>query len=240
MCVPPGTQADKAHVFLREEAIRCQMEDARRAGEFLPRWKAAQTPLANLSEVQRIRLKSEEHARAYRNLHRRLHDLSKEVGQAFHELCEAGCKAESLEATLQGLRIFPVQLGRTKKLLNCKTRGCVSGAAANLDSAARKLERSQSLILSLWNKSGDWPVPAHELVKVVRGIAMCLRKGLEKPNEAFHATARDHVPFVIDEIVRETGRPHYKQMAVLIGAAYGGRYPEADLKMLVSRHRRRP
>jgi hypothetical protein len=48
-------------------------------------------------------------------------------------------------------------------------------------------------------------------------------------------TFADVAPHLVDEVRRATGKPHFRQLSIVIGTAYNKQLSEAALKQLVSR-----
>jgi hypothetical protein len=86
----------------------------------------------------------------------------------------------------------------------------------------------------------QWPTPPDEIPGLLSRIASCLREALSrgKWKKLRNFTGSRRIPYVVEEMRRRTRRPHYKELATLIGAAYGRPdYAETNLKMCVSHNR---
>jgi hypothetical protein len=230
----------------REEHIRMLMgaESTHFYGRHIPRWEAEQlsvpvgTPLGQLTESELWRKRQ---LRRRKELSNEFHGRGT-VGQAFQELCNAGCDEKWLErALLSSGDYFP--FGRSRRVYSHKDKKGVEHAISNLESAAADLTQFISRTDTLFMHSTaveDWPVPLLRIPPFLRGIAYCLRECLADthlPNfQGLNASFR--LPYLINEVKRRTAghRPHYEQMATLIGAAYRKpNFSANDLKMLVSR-----
>jgi hypothetical protein len=212
-------------VDIREQTIQQLMNHD------IPRWKAEQMAVS----PQRFKqIQEGGNGIRYRRLHEKLHGAGP-VGQAFKRLCNAGCDAAWLERTVCSLYHYP----QTQKwrAFNASDRRRLQRIAGNLEHVGRDLARFQSMILL--SRITEWPVPQGEVASIVEGIGYCLKQVTTSPTSGLTiATARFRILHVIAQIKRSTGRPHYADMATLIGAAYGRPdYSEGELKMLVARTR---
>jgi hypothetical protein len=219
----------------REETIRylTSEEGARWYGEKIPRWKAEQM-VATPGKLDLSEKKFEEEREWEKRLSRELHGRGP-VGQAFRELCKAGCTPEWLENVLLSTRRYPLK--RSRKSFRVQERKRVEQIVRDLDAAAHALKAFTTMMFL----SGveHWPVPPHEVPTVLGGLAYCLRECMTSPTgtNLRDATASFRIPYLVNEIKRQTGRPRYAQMATLLGAVYGREeFSEADLKMFVSRN----
>ena len=218
----------------RERTIRYLMseEGTRFYGERIPRWKAEQMVAAPGSHELARYAQEREHQT---QLYKKLHDSRSYEGQAFEKICKAGCDEKWLESVLVKLGRYPLK--RSHAVYTTEHKRRLERLIAKLESAARELEKfDRMMVLS---PVDEWPAPPEHLPTLLRGVAYCLREGASRSNKWFNlrrATAAFRVPYLIRQVARQTGRPHYAEMATLIGAAYGRPdYSESDLKMLVSR-----
>jgi hypothetical protein len=225
----------------REETIRYLMskEGAHWFGEKIPRWKAEQM-VATPGKLELSEKRFEEEREWNKRLSTKLHGRGP-VGQAFRELCNAGCTPEWLENALLSTRRYVLK--RSTKSFRIQERRRVERIVRDLDSAARELKDFTKMMF--FGGVEDWPVPPHDVPTVLAGLAYCLRECMTSPigTNLKEATASFRLPYLVSEIRRQTGRPHYAQMATLLGAVYGRpEFSEADLKMFVARnhHGRRP
>lgn len=158
------------------------------------------------------------------------------VGRAFRVVCDAGCDAKWLERTLLSAPLFPWK--RSKRRFKNSGRAQVDRIIAELECAARELQTHVRTLIVTGVK--DWPVPPDELPSTLRGIASCLRKAMASPRRLREITAADRVPYIINTVRKQTGRPHYAEMATLLGAAYNlPEMNEDQLKVFVRRSRAR-
>lgn len=231
----------------RQEDINWVMgpEGMRRFRRQIPRWEAEQLVLpegALLGEPSAGEQWRKRQLERREKLLKELHGHGT-VGRAFQELCKAGCNARWLELRLScSADFFPFGPARPDYTYREKQR--VVRAIANLEAAAADLEKFLDAAGTLFMHSAvkDWPVPLHRVPVSLRGIVYCLRESMDDPNlpKFIHLNASFRLPHVINEVRRRTAdhRPHYEQMATLIGAAYGKPdFSSDDLKMLVSRSR---
>jgi hypothetical protein len=161
------------------------------------------------------------------------------IGDAFRSLREAGCDPAFLERALCKTYLYP--WSRSKKCVTNIERKRVERVIANLEADARELQEHPRILLL----SGmvDWPMPPLDAPLMLRGIASCLREALHSLSgrQLKSATAALKIPWIIRQVKAQTGRPHYAQMATLLGAAYNRpQFSEEHLKMHVRRHQPRP
>jgi len=224
--IPAGKLSAALSADLREQTIQQLMQ-----GDGVPRWKAEQM----VGSSQSLTHAAERNIARNRQLREEL-DGTGCVGQAFKRLCDAGCDAVWLEHTLFSLQNLPLK--RKRKAFNASDRKQLRRIAQNLEYAGRELNRFRAIMLT--SKIQDWPVPVEELPSIVEGIGYCLKRAVESRNwnGLVVATASFRLPYMIAEVKHSTGRPHYAEMATLIGAAYGRPdYSEGELKMLLARTR---
>ncbi|HJX83840.1 MAG TPA: hypothetical protein VJ723_05815, partial [Candidatus Angelobacter sp.] len=121
----------------REQTIRYLMseEGARWYGEKTPRWKAEQM-VATPGKFALSEKKFAEEREWEKQLATKLHGRGP-VGQAFRELCNAGCTPEWLERALLSTRRYALE--RPTKSFRVQERRRVERIVLNLDSAAREL-----------------------------------------------------------------------------------------------------
>lgn len=217
---------------LREQTIRQLMED-----DGVPRWRAEQMVVAP-QRFKQFEERGHRDSARRRQLHKQLHGAGY-VGQAFRKLCDAGCDGAWLEHRLLSLHNFP--LTRKRRKFNASDKRQLRRIAQGLEHAGRELAKFDLMILL--STITDWPVPRQEVASIVEGIGYCL--GQVAASRSWEgltiATGSFRIPYVIEQIKHFTGRPHYAEMATLIGAAYGRPdYSEGELKMLVLRTARRP
>jgi len=211
----------------------------------IPRWEAEQLVIAEGALRDRPTASEQWRERQtdrQRRLAKELHGKGA-VGQAFQELCKAGCDGKWLEQQLFFLAEH-APLGRSRKECSFKEKQLVARAASNLDSAAADLDKVLDNIPTLLLDSTvkEWPVPVQRTQVVLRGIAYCLRKSMTDSHlvNRRSLTATLRLPWLLSEIKRFTSdhRPHYAHMAAVIGAAYGKpNFSKDSLKTLVSRSR---
>jgi hypothetical protein len=220
----------------RERTIRYLMseEGTRFYGGRIPRWKAEQM-VAPPGSYELTKRRSDEECERKRQLYKKLHDSNRYIGQAFDKVCKAGCDAKWLELVLLTVAHYPLK--RSHAIYGAEDKRRLERLIAKLESAARELEKFDPMMVL--SPVDEWPAPPEHLPTLLRGVAYCLREGASRSNKWFNlrrATAAFRVPYLIRQVARQTGRPHYAEMATLIGAAYGRPdYSESDLKMLVSR-----
>jgi hypothetical protein len=219
----------------REETIRYLMseEGAHWYGKKIPRWKAEQM-VATPGKLELSEKKFEEEREWKKRLSTKLHGRGP-VGQAFRELCNAGCTPEWLENALLSTRRYALK--RSTKSFRIQERRRLERIVLDLESAAHALKAFTNMMFL----SGveHWPVPPLEVPSILAGLASCLRECMTSPigTNLREATASFRIPYLVNEIKRQTGRPRYAQMATLLGAVYGrSEFSEADLKMFVSRN----
>lgn len=199
---------------------------------------------AQRHELEEAVLSKDERKRR-KKLREELHG-SGPVALAFERVCKAGCAAEWLENELVpvGSR-FPFR--RTRAMLPAATRRkfgqIIRGLEVTSDRLSKILDQPGMSLIFLKVEEKEWPTPWHELPSVLRKMATNLRTSLSSPiwrPRRFGNPARFRIPYLIEQIRQATGRPHYADMATLLGAAYDRTpYSEQDLKMLVSRARHR-
>jgi len=221
----------------REEDILWLMgvEGMRLYRRQIPRWEAEQLAapvgahLSDESTSERRKGQIERHKKLSMQLRG-----SGTIGQAFERLKQAGCNGKWLERSLQSLADF-CPFGRSARMYSEKEKKRAVRASANLHAAASDLEEvfdkaEREFLYS--TAVEEWPLPLDRIPIVLRGIADCIRKTIADPHlprfQAFSASFS--IPWIIYEIKQKTSdhRPHYEDMATLIGAAYGNRRFSAD------------
>ena len=223
----------------REQTIQWLLsnEGTRWYGERIPRWKAEQI-VAPCGMFDRTQERADWDLKRQRQLSKELHGHGP-VGQAFEDVCRAGCDASWLERVLLTLARYSLERGH--KTYRAEDKRRLRRVIRKIESAARELQRFGTLMILSTVK--EWPAPPQELPVLLGGIAYCLRESLVPPQKWPHLrqmTAADRLPYLVDVVRRSTGKPRYAQMATLIGAAYREPdFDETNLKMRISRRRRR-
>jgi hypothetical protein len=250
---PMSRQAHKKEEVVQTSASReediCWLMGAEGMRLFrrqIPRWEAEQlvSPVgASLGQPTSSEERRKRQLERQKKLSTELHGHGA-VGQAFQELCKAGCDEKWLEGALLGLADSS-SFGRSHKVYSYKEKQLVTRAMANLDSAAADLTAflDKTDLLFMHSSVRDWPVPLLRIPVFLRGIAYCLRKSIDDPNlpDFRLMTASFRIPHLIAEVRRRNchHRSYYEQTATLIGAACEKHHFSAtDLKMLVSRSNR--
>jgi|HubBroStandDraft_6_1064221.scaffolds.fasta_scaffold186025_2 hypothetical protein len=158
---------------------------------------------------------------------------SGQVGRAFRVLVEAGCDPELLEHRLLMLRtVYPYE--RWKKAYSHKEHRANETAARKLVSAIDDLSKTAhaDLMGAFSNIS----------LKEIRSASDRLRAHAIRMKAApgRTAVAADAIPGLVKQVRQWTGgRPYFKQLASVIGAAYGKKaYSADDLKVFDHRNSR--
>lgn len=83
------------------------------------------------------------------------------------------------------------------------------------------------------------PVAGTEISELLKRIATRLLRALQvqKLRSFRSLTAFTYVPPLMEEIRRQTGRAHYRDMGILLTAVYGRRIDKTSLKTMMERHR---
>lgn len=161
------------------------------------------------------------------------------VGDAFRGLCAAGCDSGWLEDQLIRLRLCPLR--RSRKAIRPKDLRRVRRLIANLEKLSRELPGLYALIFL--GPKVDWPIDPQDVPGLLSGFAACLRKSLEvgrKWQQLRELTAASQLPWLVEQVRACTGRPHYGELATLIGAAYDEpEFSEPQLKMFMARNKRK-
>ena len=175
------------------------------------------------------------------------------VGQAFHKIVKAARDREvfehDLERWLTKLEsesyIYP--LGRTTSLFPAERRRKLERVAADLENAAAELGRGGGFWILSWGSSRDvlgcnTALEMRQTLDALRKLAQIVRNANSTLGDSTSGTVKRMgaswpITAIVSEVRRRTGKPHYSQLATLIGAAYRKpNFAESDLKMLVTRH----
>jgi len=156
------------------------------------------------------------------------------VGQSFERLVQHGCDAELLFKALAVVAILP--WGRSEKPITARARKQIEVVVADLAAASETLERYRHAMM-FCRKGGEWPIPPHELPRKLRDISNCLQQWIAEPSRAKSYTAAQYVPQLVSDMIRKTGKPHYRELATLLSAAYSEVISEPQLKALISRYK---
>lgn len=174
-----------------------------------------------------------------RDLAARLHGHGP-VAEAFKKVTQAGCKADDLECWLLKLQAYPLK--RERSYFPIQRRRKLERIATDLDHAAAELGSEAGIwVFALGDLRGNIlgstrPV---EAVALLRRVAHIARNAIQNLRNVTTTTASLPIAAIVKEVTRRTGRPHYAQMATLIGAACGRpQFSEDDLKMLISRRKK--
>jgi hypothetical protein len=170
-----------------------------------------------------------------RSISRKLHARGV-VGNAFKALCVAGCDQSWLETTLCSLPQYPLEYRR--KAYTVEERKRLERIIANLKFVASELRNFQCGKLYLTNVR-DWPFPPETLPSIVEDLANKLEQSTTTPQKWMNLrtwTGYDRIPHLVDKVRASTGKPHYRELATLIAAAYDQpEFSEDRLKTLVAR-----
>jgi len=163
------------------------------------------------------------------------------IGQAFQKLTQAGCDAGDLEYWLtkiqSQLQIHPPK--RSRSHFSVERRRKLGRIAAHLEYAAAELGSEAGMwIFTLGDLQGDilGIMRPLEALAVLRQVARITRNAIGSLGKVMTITASVPIAGIVEEVRRRTGRPHYEQMATLLGAACSRpQFSADDLKMLISR-----
>jgi hypothetical protein len=166
------------------------------------------------------------------------------VGEAFRKVSRAGCNASDLKRWLLKLQseLQMYSYERQRSHFTVDRRKKLERIAADLEYAAKELGGEAGIwIFLLGDLRGDimGPTPAREALDLVRKLALVTRKAIPSLGGVATITASLPITAIVGEVRRRTGRPHYPQMAILIGSACGlSDFGEEHLKMLIARRKR--
>jgi len=114
--------------------------------------------------------------------------------------------------------------------------------ATDLESAAAELGGEAGVwLFTLGDLRGDilGTMPPREALDFVRKLALVIRNAIPHLRGVKTITVASSIIAIVNEVRRKTGKPHYPQLATLIGAAIGlPEFSEVDLKMFIRRRKR--
>jgi len=234
MAKQPTKMSDRGETDPRERAIRRLMEKGSPwDGKRIPRWKAEQVIGPSGGTVERMKA---DRARK-RRLAKRLRS-SDSVGTAFKKLCKAGCDRRWLMRHMIGAQAYP--WARSQRMYTRAHEKRLQRIIARLGEAGRELQ--EFVPLMILGDVHDWPVDPPDIPSRLQGIAYCLSEALKSSRwkRLRSMSAPSRILYLIERVREQTGKPHYREMGILLGAAYGGAaIDEAILKMSTKRHRTR-
>lgn len=158
------------------------------------------------------------------------------VGQAFQRLCNAGCEKHWLEREILLLRLLPFESPR--KPYTAEDERKLQRLIKKLDRIAKELSDIEALIMVKTVRRPRTMLPLAKMGQRVTSIANQIREGVENPKWRGFKTFTGPLawPDLVEQVKQFTGRSHYRDLATLIGAAYGERsFSEDDLKSYVRR-----
>ncbi len=162
------------------------------------------------------------------------------VAKAFEKVTQGGCKANDLKCWLLKLQAYPLK--RERSYFPVQRRRKLERIAADLDHAAAELGSEAGVwIFALGDLRGNilGSTKPVEALASLRAVARITRIAIQNLRNVTTTTASRPITAIVKEISHRTGRPHYAQMATLIGAACGRpQFSEGELKMLISRRRK--
>ena len=158
-----------------------------------------------------------------------------EIGEAFQTLVKAGCHPNWLEQKILCLARYPLYGRRTR--YGYAERRRLKRTISKMRSVAEDLGQMRALFVLMTFRARNWPID-RDIPQLFEQVADWLQvsESTVDPREISLFTASDRIPYLIDQVAHLTGRPHYPEMATLIGAAYGEpNFSEGQLKMFVRR-----
>jgi hypothetical protein len=108
----------------------------------------------------------------------------------------------------------------------------------NLDRIAKELTDMNVLIMVTTVRRPRTMLPLSEMGRRISSISNQIRKAVRNPKwrEFKTLTSSHRLPYFVEQVKRITGKPHYSDLAILIGAAYRELdFSEDDLKGYVRR-----
>jgi len=189
-----------------------------------------------------LRQRTPDQLSRHKDVAKRLQKVSRQfhghgqIGEAFQELVKAGSNAKWLERTILNLPRYPLYHQRNR--FGYAEQRRLKYVISKIRSVADDLARMRALLALLSFRAKDRPYFAPELPEFFRQIADWLQasKSTIDPHEISSFGPSDRIPYLIDHVTYVSGRPHYREMATLIGAAYGEHnFSEGQLKMFVRR-----
>lgn len=159
------------------------------------------------------------------------------VGQAFQTMCQKGCDPVFLESRLMGLRIYAQ---RPKKHYNATDRRKLNGIVLKLQQCADDARRFVPMMV--FSSIRDWAIDPLEVPIRFAKLAQQLEEASKQPSIVGdrNPSIGERVAELVNEVSLQVGRPHYKEMTDLVGAALRKPFfSEDDLKMMVQRNGRK-
>ena len=158
------------------------------------------------------------------------------VGRAFKKICNAGVEPAILERSLMSLTGYAM----TRRHPTWPTR-----ELQRLDRIGRTLSTMSIQLepfLLLMSFRPDWPIKPLQVPAVLKDLSVCIRAtAVSKFAKKWPVlTAYTEIPRVVFLVRKVTGRPHFAELATLIGAIY--KMPSlsaANLKTIEGRGPRR-
>jgi len=157
------------------------------------------------------------------------------TGEAFKQVCNAGYDREELEKDV--LHTSSLDFERSKQMYTAKDAKRVQALAEKIAQAGEEL----------MDVGTEFPMlaPVYPRLRtdafMLLAIGETLRAAGRNPKlRGFMSlTATQWLPHFLSKVEERTGRPHFAEMATLIGAAFGQpEFSEEDLKMRVHRSSR--
>jgi|SRR5690348_17067727 len=166
------------------------------------------------------------------------------VADAFRRLCAKGCDPKHLQTNL--LKLSRLPQGKLPKLYNAKDLLKLQAIAAKVKKAADELEPFEDLLMresfggrNFLREFLDWERPI-QIPSTLRQVSDRLNQCSDwaKSSPYTYPNVYERIPVVVDYVRTTTGRPHYEEMATLIGAALlDPKFNLEQLKMICERRK---
>ena len=162
-------------------------------------------------------------------------------GNSFRKLVAAGCEREWLEMiALHDWHHHPWK--RAKNLVGGDERKAITSTARILDREAKKLAPFlpvlvAHLLLSDGVAAEEIHLASVRLRKIAKSLRSALVEGKKRHTIEFVASRQIH--YVLSEIRRMTGKPHFKELAQLYATTYERSVGPEDLKSVEAREEAR-
>lgn len=158
------------------------------------------------------------------------------VAFAFNLVCKAGCDPKQLEGRLVGLANYNK---RPQKHFSVEKIRTLNGIIKKLSDCAEDLR--EFVPLMVFSARKEWPIPPLDVPDSLSNLAIGLREAsrAEFIKQFKNPSVTQRVSDLVGYVTAMTRKPHYSEMATLIGAALEREgLSEDDVKMMVRRNPR--